>query len=243
MSWLYLSPHLDDAALSCGGLIWDQAHSGDKVSLWTICAGDPPPGPLSPFAKSVHARWETGREASAARRAEDIRSCAVLGAAFHHSSIPDCIYRRSQKTGEALYGSEEALFSPIDPQETPLIGKLARQISRVFKKGAEVVCPLALGGHIDHRLVRAAAEMAGCGLWYYLDYPYVLKEEIPSSLLQTPGCEERLFPVSKEGLSAWAASVAEYASQISTFWPDLAAMRAAIEKYCLEQGGVRLWRI
>ena len=243
MSWLYLSPHLDDAALSCGGLIWEQAHSGEEVSLWTICAGDPPLGPLSPFAESVHARWGTGRQASAARRAEDILSCAVLGAAFHHLSIPDCIYRRSPKTGEALYGSEEALFSPVHPEETPLVNKLKRQFLRVFKGVANVVCPLALGGHIDHRLVRAAAEKAGCSLWHYADYPYILKNEIPSSLLQTPGCEERLFPVSNEGLSAWAASVAAHASQISTFWPDLTAMRAAIEKYCLDQGGVRLWRI
>lgn len=243
MSWLYLSPHLDDAALSCGGLIWEQAHSGDEVSLWTICAGDPPPGPLSLFAEFVHARWGTGRQASAARRAEDILSCAVLGAAFHHLSIPDCIYRRSPKTGEALYGSEEALFSPVHPEEIPLVNKLRRQFSRVFKAVANVVCPLALGGHIDHRLVRAATEKAGCSLWYYADYPYILNNEIPPSFLQTPGCEERLFPVSKEGLTAWAASVAAYTSQISTFWPHLTAMRSAIEKYCLEQGGVRLWRI
>jgi LmbE family N-acetylglucosaminyl deacetylase len=243
MSWLYLSPHLDDAALSCGGLIWEQSHSGDEVSVWTICAGDPPTGPLSPFAESLHARWETGRQASAARRAEDIRSCAKLGASFHHFSIPDCIYRRSPKTGDALYGSEEALFGLVHPEETLLVSKLVRQLSRVFKKYADVACPLALGGHVDHRLVRAAAEKAGCGFWYYADYPYVLKEVPPSNLLQTPGCEERTFPVSKDGLSAWAASVAAHASQISTFWPDLAAMQAAIVKYCLEQCGVRLWRI
>ncbi len=141
MSWLYLSPHLDDAALSCGGLIWEQAQSGEEVSLWTICAGDPPSGPLSPFAESVHARWGTGREASAARRAEDIRSCAILGAAFHHLSIPDCIYRRSPKTGEVLYGSEETIFGPVHPEETLLVSKLARQISRLFKRARRSFAP------------------------------------------------------------------------------------------------------
>ena len=29
MRWIYLSPHFDDAVLSCGGLIWEQTHSGD----------------------------------------------------------------------------------------------------------------------------------------------------------------------------------------------------------------------
>ncbi len=243
MHWIYLSPHLDDVALSCGGLVWEQAHAGEETSLWTICAGDPPNGLLSPFAESLHARWGTGRESSAARRAEDLHSCIVLGADARHFSIPDCIYRRSAKTGTALYDSEQAIFGPIHPEEAVLVRRLARQISQAFKKSANVVCPLALGGHVDHCLVRAAAEMAGCSLWYYADYPYVLKETHLTSILQKLGCEAKLFPVSKAALAAWRASIAAHASQISTFWPDLDGMQAAINEYYLEQGGVLLWRI
>jgi LmbE family N-acetylglucosaminyl deacetylase len=243
MHWIYLSPHPDDAALSCGGLAWEQAHSGQEVSLWTFCAGDPPAGPLSPFAESLHARWGTGREASTIRRAEDLHSCALLGADARHFSIPDCIYRRSAKTGAALYDSEEAIFGRIHPEEAVLVGRAARQISQAFKLGANVVCPLALGLHVDHRLVRAAAEKAGGSFWYYADYPYVLKEETPSNFLLQPGCEASLFPISEAALSAWEASIAAHTSQISTFWTDLPAMQASIENYCVEQGGVRLWRI
>ena len=28
MRWIYLSPHLDDAVLSCGGLIFEQSRQG-----------------------------------------------------------------------------------------------------------------------------------------------------------------------------------------------------------------------
>jgi len=42
MHWIYLSPHLDDAVLSCGGIIWQQVQSGHQVEIWTICAADPP---------------------------------------------------------------------------------------------------------------------------------------------------------------------------------------------------------
>ena len=243
MHWIYLSPHLDDVALSCGGLVWEQVHGGEEASLWTICAGDPPDDLFSPFADSLHARWGTGREASAIRRAEDLCSCAVLGAKARHFSIPDCIYRRSAKTGTALYDSEQAIFGPVQPEEAVLVRRLARQIAQAFKTGANLVCPLALGGHIDHRLVRSAAEMASCSLWYYADYPYVLKEAPPTSFLRQPGCETKLFPISKTALAAWEASVAAHTSQISTFWPDLAGMQAAIDEYCMDQGGVRLWRI
>jgi len=40
MRWIYISPHFDDAVLSCGGLIWEQTHKGITVEIWTVCAGD-----------------------------------------------------------------------------------------------------------------------------------------------------------------------------------------------------------
>jgi LmbE family N-acetylglucosaminyl deacetylase len=77
MDWIYLSPHLDDVVLSCGGLVWEQARQGERVEIWTICAGDPPPIPLSSFAASLHERWQTNnkRQSSAA---EDKLACQRL---------------------------------------------------------------------------------------------------------------------------------------------------------------------
>jgi hypothetical protein len=43
-------------------------------------------------------------------------------------------------------------------------------------------------------------------------------------------------------LTAWQASIAAHASQISTFWPNRASMEAAIGAYCRENQGIRLWR-
>jgi hypothetical protein len=63
MEWIYLSPHFDDVAFSCGGLVWEQTELGDEVSIWTICAGEPPPGPVSKYAQSLHDRWKTGPSA------------------------------------------------------------------------------------------------------------------------------------------------------------------------------------
>ena len=76
MAWIYLSPHFDDAVLSCGGLIWEQVRRGERVEIWTVCAGAIPPGPLSPFAAELHARWGTGMASVEARRAEAEREAA-----------------------------------------------------------------------------------------------------------------------------------------------------------------------
>lgn len=247
MTWIYLSPHLDDVALSCGGLLWEQAQKDRLIDIWTICAGDLPPVPLSSFAKSLHLRWEVGRDAALVRRNEDAASCTVLGARFYHFPFPDCIYRRSPLSGEALYASEAAIFGPLHSDETGLVEDLARHLARKLHTQYELVqlklvCPLALGGHVDHRLVRAAAELLDCPLWYYADYPYVVEnaDDIPGKL--PDGWELEGFPISAAGMHAWVESVAAHRSQIDTFWPDIDAMEDAIREYARSYGGVRLWR-
>lgn len=242
MEWIYLSPHLDDVALSCGGLVWEQTHAGHRVSILTICAGDPPPGPLSPFAESLHARWRTGIEAMAQRRSEDLNSCKILGAFARHFSIPDCIYRHAGQEDTPVCINEESLFDSVHPAETDLILHLSSRLSQTIPQGAEVVCPLTLGGHIDHVLTRTAVENIGRRLWYYADYPYIEKDLDDFVQLKHTGWESQVFTVTNSGLIAWEQSVAAHASQISTFWPDLDTMRADIRVHYQQVEGIRLWR-
>lgn len=241
MQIIYLSPHLDDVALSCGGLLWQQAQSGHQIQVWTVCTGDPPEGALSTFAQILHRRWETGAQAVTLRKAEDIESCAVMGAGFRHLGIQDCIYRLGED-GQALYASEEALSGRLDPAEAPLVERLSHEIARALPAGAILVCPLALGSHVDHQLTRAAAERIHQSLWYYADYPYVRHDTRNIPIIEAQGWQAQVNPISSEGLQAWQSAVAAHASQISSFWPDLLAMRAAIQSYCESAGGVRLWR-
>jgi LmbE family N-acetylglucosaminyl deacetylase len=251
VKWIYLSPHLDDVALSCGGLVWEQTQAGDRVGVWTICAGDVPDGPLSPFAESLHARWQTGLQAVAHRRQEDIAACTRLSASYRHFNIPDCIYRRAGTDrqiaegaigGDFLYASREAIFGPLHPAEAPLARQLAEGLSQALSSAVELVCPLTLGGHVDHRLTRLAAEGLGKRTWYYADYPYATECADQIAALEASGWQKRLFPVSLAGLGAWQEAVAAHQSQISTFWPNLAAMRLALETYLDHFGGMPLWR-
>lgn len=237
MTWIYLSPHFDDAALSCGGLIWEQNQAGEQVEVWTICAGSPPPGELSDFAKALHARWETGEGAVEQRRLEDDEACRILGATTRRFSVPDCIYRLRQDGLGPICDSENTLLSGFNTNDDALADELAAEIRCL--PGAAIASPLALGNHIDHGLTRTAAERSGNPILYYPDYPYVLKDQ------WSPGGEEwvpELYPVSEEGLKAWNASIAAYRSQISTFWGSLEEMEAAIEAYHRLGGGARLWR-
>ena len=249
-SWIYLSPHLDDVALSCGGLLWEQAHTSLLVEIWTICAGEPPQGPISAFARPLEERWGSGSASVVQRRREDRLSCGYLGALSRHFAIPDCIYRRGSASGAFLYPSEESLFGPLHPEESDLVTGLSDFLGKAVRDCAtgevNLVCPRALGGHVDHRLVRAAVERLerdwpGGTIWYYADYPYVLTDSTWKARLLEDGWGSQVFPISTSGVDAWLFSVAAHGSQISTFWGDLAEMETSIRDYFQTNGGVRLW--
>lgn len=252
MQTIFLSPHFDDIALSCGGLVWQKSQAGEQVSIWTICAGEIPAGPLSEFAIKLHTRWQTGGQAVEQRRIEDIASCNILGADYRHFSVPDCIYRFTETkeiTGEQpvtarhhLY-SEETFLGPIHPAEEALIEDLARLLKKEIPEKAVLVSPLAIGGHVDHRLVRRVAEQTGRQLLYYADYPYCVQSSQEVAQLTQKNWPKIIHPLSLAGLQAWQDSIAAHASQISTFWPDLAGMAQAITEYYESNQGVIMWKM
>lgn len=222
--------------------MWEQVQSGNTVSIWTICAGAPSAGDLSPFAQGLHARWEAAQNATTGRRAEDLNSCYHLGADSRYFSIPDCIYRRDPQTGEFLYSSESALYGPLQPGDSHIITALQEDLKRFIQPDMVIVSPLGLGSHVDHQLTRLALERLGCVSWYYADYPYVLNNRAQVDDMEQQGWTNQVFPISPEGLAAWQDSIAAHGSQISTFWSSENAMRQAVAAYLQADNGIRLWK-
>ncbi len=250
MRWIYLSPHFDDVVLSCGGLVWEQVRAGQNVEVWTICAGAPDEGAVfSNFARDLHLRWGTGPEAVPVRQAEDEQAVRRLGADTRYWDLPDCIYRRLPG-GDWLVNNNDALWQPLHPAEQGIVDRLAAWIGQGLRRAASaaeprLVSPLTFGNHVDHSLVRAAAEQAASrsrvGLWYYPDYPYAANPETKWTGKVGEGWQQTCQSVSREALAVWQAAVASYASQISTFWPAREAMDADIEAYWRSDGGTCLW--
>ncbi|MBI4927488.1 MAG: PIG-L family deacetylase [Anaerolineae bacterium] len=239
MHWIYLSPHFDDAVLSCGGMIWEQVHAGEQVEIWTICAGELP-ADLPEFAQHKHHEWRVAGDVVAQRRAEDRAACALVGAEVRYASLPDCIYRRLP-SGEALIQRNDDLWLPLHPGELGLQRQLSAWLAQSLPAQSALVCPLTLGNHVDHRLVRAAAEALGRPLYYYPDYPYIARMGglLPTGL---PEAELLRVPVSQAGVTAWRAGVAAYASQVDDLFGSLAGMHTALEQYWQSGGGSFLWR-
>lgn len=239
MRYIYLSPHLDDAVLSAGGLIYEQTRAGIPVEIWTFMSGFPNGDELTDFAKVMHMIWGTGsaEETVRLRREEDRRAAAIVGAQAVHFDFLDCIYRRGED-GEGLYTD---VYLPVHEAETDLPARLAQTMIPRLKLDDMPVCQLAVGGHVDHVIVRQAAEMLGRPLVYDADIPYLLNN--PQDLSsRTAGMKESLQPVSVAGLRSWIEAAQAYESQISSVFENPDLMKERLRGYWSQQGGVRLWR-
>ncbi|HPL30435.1 MAG TPA: PIG-L family deacetylase, partial [Anaerolineae bacterium] len=151
---LYLAPHLDDAVLSCGGLIHRQAQAGHDVLVLTVFAGDPPPGPRSGFAALLAQLWEAPEEPMAVRRVEDQAALASLGARWQHWAYPDCIFRSDPESGEFCYPIRDAIFGQVHPAErAALVDELAARLAESCREWQPeaVYSLLTAGHHVDHQ--------------------------------------------------------------------------------------------
>lgn len=243
MRWIYLSPHLDDAVLSAGGLIYDQVQSGIPVEIWTFMCGYPPEGEYSPLAQMLHDMWgySSAAEAVHERREEDKNAAAMVGAATVYFDFLDCIYRRGSD-GEWLY-SEIAV--PPHKADEGLPSQIAEAISTRLLPDDVLVCQLAVGSHVDHVIARQAAELLGRPLRYDIDVPYIfykLQELQPKSA----GMKESVHSVTATGLKSWKEAVLEYKSQIPTLgavFDTPERVHESIQTYWSERKGIRLFEL
>lgn len=239
MRWIYISPHLDDSVLSAGGLIYDQTRSGEHVEIWTVVCGIPAETESSPLAQVLHFQWgfSTPEETVRKRREEDDFAAGQVGAWVQHfKDFPDCIYRRGGD-GQPLYPVD--VFAEPHPAELDLPGKMTGAIQNLLQPEDVVVCPLAIGGHVDHRIVRQAVEELSRPLLYYADVPYVFNhpEELAPA---TRSMQADLYPVSEQGVAEWLKAVAFYKSQLSSLFETPEKMKESIENYARE--GIRLYK-
>lgn len=228
---LFLSPHLDDAVLSCGGTIHQLTQRGQAVTILTVMAGDPPdPLPDSPIVRELHTRWQIGETPVAVRRQEDIAAAQVLGAKVIHQTIPDCIYRTVN--GQPIYVDNPGLFGAVHPKD-PAHKQLA-QIT--FASGITTLyAPLGVGNHVDHQLVRdwaleIAQQQPDIALKFYEEYPYSDDTIAIDSALShfTVHLLPEYVALTDADIQAKIAAVTCHQSQISTFWADTAQMAQAI---------------
>jgi LmbE family N-acetylglucosaminyl deacetylase len=184
---IILSPHLDDAALSCGAVM-TYAASRTSVTVITLFteAGQPPHTfSARRYLKQVGA--QSAQSLYRRRRAEDRAALEPIGVTCVHVGLAEALFRRRPPPRPwapcARLLPELAHIYPIYRRHitsgriaSPDAGTLhdvCDVVARAADAGPSVVlAPLAVGAHVDHVLVRTAAERSGAQVVYYSDFPY-----------------------------------------------------------------------
>ena len=237
MTHLFLSPHFDDAVLSCGGTIHQLVAAGEKVDVRTVMAGIPSRLPDSALVQELHARWQGGTNPVQVRILEDDAAMQQIGAkATRMPNWFDCIYRTS-RTDDALYPDETSIFGDINPDDRaakllPTIVLSVHEIPRI------IYAPLGAGHHVDHQIVRdwgitLKQYYPWVALKFYEEYPYT---QDPQAVEKAVSILEQLYPalrlnlelvsLREEDVKGKVDAISCYKSQISSFWTDLQQMEA-----------------
>jgi LmbE family N-acetylglucosaminyl deacetylase len=233
MKHLYLSPHLDDAVLSCGGAIHCHAAAGDVVRVITFFAGEAEAGAeLSPFAQEQHRHWGNHPSPMTLRRAEDQAALIQLGAEGQYLDYQDAVYRTDPE-GQWIYVDLDTLFGrlqPADPLAEDGAQRLSEHVSDLVPPDDDLTlyAPLGVGRHVDHQIIHAAGRRLldqGYRVAFYEDYPYA---EIAGALEAALEASEAR-PWRVENLCLEAADLAAKVSALGYYRSQMAVLFGGAE--------------
>jgi LmbE family N-acetylglucosaminyl deacetylase len=259
---LFLSPHLDDVVLSCGGLIHRLSERGERVIILTVMAGAPVDDlPETPALRAINARWSSARQHVAERRAEDVRAALRLGARVVHLPLCECVFRSARSgdgTRAALYPDADSRYGDYDPADDARL-ILLQSPSPVRADVVAIYAPLCADQHVDHRLVRDwALVLTGAkdapALKFYEEYPAFqnkialsqaleyYRREIPALAL-----ELEIALLSEEDVLAKTQALRCCESVAQARWQTVETMEQALQDYLRSCGSgqpaERLWRV
>ena len=163
MRVLAVSPHFDDVPLSLGQSLVDGVLADHTVRVGVV------------FGRTNWVQWfhptpERAKFVSVIRRAEETIAARRFGYRLRVGDRQEAILRTGDMSTTAL------LDATFDPSASPELDPVL-ELMRTWAEDADaVLVPLALGDHIDHRLVTAAGfrlAAEGIDVAFYEDRPYV----------------------------------------------------------------------
>ena len=163
---LFISPHPDDIAFSCYASLTNAPSTPRDALILTVFN-------QSQFSYRNDKRYPA-KEVTSWRQGEDVAFATSLGCGLKFLNLPDSSLRHIE------YSSEYQILTRDDPM-FDVVTESLESIVNSFRGRSPIFLPLALGDHLDHRIVRdAVREILGRDgvvhdsnlLLYYEDLPY-----------------------------------------------------------------------
>lgn len=232
MPVIVLSPHLDDAALSCGALMMYAAARTSVTVASIFTEGGEPPYTLSARRYLHQVKARSAQALYEQRRAEDYAALEPFGIECVHAGLTEALYRRRPQAGpvplRARLLPELAYVYPVYRRhvtggriagcDTGTLREVSALIASLAVPGPKVVlAPLAVGRHVDHLLVRTAAERSGIHVMYYSDFPYNCRNPVEESFVLRNGLAQSQW---HDGLGDKVSLIKAYKTQAAALFQD-----------------------
>jgi len=154
---LVLSPHWDDAVLSC----WSVLGMDGEVNVVNVFAALPAEGRRGPWEALAGLRDSRAR--AQARIEEDARALALAGRRAYNLPLPEIQQR----------GGPDAVS----------LSALRRELAGAVPAASRLYAPAGIGGHVDHVLARRCARHLlgrGVPVTLYAELPYCVAHGWPA---------------------------------------------------------------
>ncbi|MDR1417710.1 MAG: PIG-L family deacetylase [Endomicrobium sp.] len=156
---IFLAPHLDDAALSCGDLICKLVTRDEKCTVITIFSGSPATKFLSAAAKQFHSNCNFGNNPIFHRKMEDKNAMRLLGCEYKHLDFLECLYRADEPENH-IYSNLNQIYCYNHDKDKNYEYMVEKALYSEVKDSDVVYAPLSIGNHADHIMTKIL----------YLDY-------------------------------------------------------------------------
>jgi LmbE family N-acetylglucosaminyl deacetylase len=226
---VFVSPHLDDAALSCGDLLSYLSTKTDVTVINVFTRAGKGGETLSAKKALSDSGFTTGAALYQARRAEDKAAFASVGIQVVNLGEIEALWRQKNTLSvlEKLIGKAlpEVTHSyptyrlhitrgKIASTDRETVERIGNKLQYLIPENAVVFSPLGIGAHADHLVVRKAVERYFQPLYWY-DQPYNEREKKGSD---SDISQHRLKYHRKN--SRKHALIASYKTQIDLLFPQ-----------------------
>lgn len=189
ISVYFVSPHLDDAALSCGGLISYLAEKTEVTVISVFTETSPSPHTLSARMYLRQCQNTDAEQLFERRKSEDKQILNSSGVTIKHLNFVDALWRKKKEVNflgkllgnivpEILHVYPTYRFHAISGRISSCDIELAEEIKKALlsvvddKQKFVVFCPAAVGNHVDHMITKKCCQEVFEKSVLWSDFPY-----------------------------------------------------------------------
>lgn len=228
----FVSPHFDDAALSAGSLI---SYLVDKVPVTVVnvfTEADSGPHTLSSKAFLSQCGYQDANELFSVRKKEDKDIFRKLGIEVINLGFTDALWRKKENKNLVVKGLGRLVpelnhiyptyrfhagTGKVSGYDLKLKAELTKKLRRlIVTKNRIIFCPVGIGKHVDHILVRNVCSNTFDDVIYWSDFNYSMEFSGKTKFIQRKKLKMAFF---NQELKSKQKLIESYKNQMKAIFP------------------------